>query len=588
MALVSGPTVGDAISDPQNGVAKLVAEITDNGKLVNDLFLRFLSRPGTPDEVNAATLMFQQLEDDHAKLVAEVEAYSKELAPKVAEREIERQGRVAALQAEIEARREIVKLTRPHAEKDQAERVAKAQAEIAEREKTLAEKLPEWEASQGDKTRWAPLVAAEVSATYPAKFTQQADNSIFVDGEKAKGTYRIAAPIPLDRVTGIRLEALVDDRLPARGPGRAGSGNFVVTEFTARWLPAAGSQKLVRSWDFSGADDSWEIESGAKVVADSGMRHVFGVGQPVGITTTLNGPAGLYLVEVVTGIRSAVTFTVQWTTASEPAFDAARSVRRAVSAADGGRAGMPIAIQAGAELTGLRIYVEGDQSVLPVDAVRLFAAEGGSPTDIKLTAQKASFAQSGYPIISALDGNSLADVNNGWAIAPQVGTDQTAKFDLATPLEGAKDKTLEVSIHQNFTDGQHSLGRFRLSVTDVAPPLNLGLPADVAAILAKPADQRTDADRAVLLAYARKQDKKYRKLQAELARQQQPLPEDQELKQLEAELASAQQPLQVDSKLQQLRRAVALSEEQLENKRLTVAQDIVWALINSPSFLYNH
>jgi WD40 repeat protein len=588
MALVSGPTVGDAISDPQNGVAKLVAEIADNGQLVNDLFLRFLSRPGTPDEVTAATLMFQQLEDDHAKLAAELEAYSKELAPKIAEREIERQGRAAALTAEIEARREIVKLSRPHAEKEQAERVAMTQAEIAAREKELAEKLPEWEAAQGDKTRWAPLVAAEISASYPARFVQQADQSVFVDGEKAKGTYRIASPIPLDRVTGIRLEALSDDRLPARGPGRAGSGNFVVTEFTARWLPAAGSQKLVRSWDFSGAEDSWEIESGAKVVADSGMRHVFGIGHPVGIKTALKEPGGLYLVEIVTGIRPGSTFTVQWTTAKDPAFDAARSVRRAVSAADGGRAGMPIAIQADAELTGLRIFVDGDQSVLPIDAVRLFAAEGGAPTDIKLTGAKATFAQGGYPIVSALDGNSLAEADNGWAIAPQVGTDQTAKFDLATPLEGAKDKTLEISIHQNFTDGQHSLGRFRLSVTDAATPLNMGLPGDVAATLAKPVDQRTDAERAVVLAYVRKQDKKYRKLQAELAAQQQPLPEDQELKQLETQLAAAQQPLQVDSRLQQLRRAVALSEEQLKNKRLTVAQDIVWALINSPSFLYNH
>jgi hypothetical protein len=60
------------------------------------------------------------------------------------------------------------------------------------------------------------------------------------------------------------------------------------------------------------------------------------------------------------------------------------------------------------------------------------------------------------------------------------------------------------------------------------------------------------------------------------------------LKQLEADLAIAQQPLPVDPKLRQLRRAVALSEEQLKNKRLTVAQDIVWALINNPAFLYNH
>jgi WD40 repeat protein len=588
MALVSGPTVGDAISDPENGVAKMVAEIADNRALVDDLFLRFLNRPGKPDEVDAATQMFEQLDADHAKIVAEAEAYAKELAPKIAEQEIERQGRVASLQAEIEVYRDLAKLHRPHAEREQAARVAKAQAALAEQDKKLVARLPKWEASQSKKTRWQPLVAAEMSATYPARFVQQPDNSIFVDGDKAKGTYRVAAPIPLDRVTGIRLEALADDRLPNKGPGRSGSGNFVLTEFTARWLPASGPQKLVRSWDFSGADNSWEIEAGAKVVADSGTRHVFATGQPVGIKTALKEPAGLYQVEVVTGIRSSAAFSLQWTTTKEPAFDSTRSARRSVRAADGGLAGTPIMIQVDSELTGLRIVVDGDQSVLPIDAVRLFAVEGGAHTDIKLTQAKATFAQGGYPIVSAIDGNSQADVNNGWAVAPQLGKNHSAKFDLVTPIESAKNGVLEVSLHQNFADSQHSLGRFRISVTDAAPPFDFGLPADIAAILAKPADQRTDADRAALLEVVRKGDKKYQKLQAEVVAQQQPLPEDQELKQLEAQLAAAQQALPVDSKLQQLRRAVALSQDQLKNKRLTVAQDIVWALINSPSFLYNH
>ncbi len=106
----------------------------------------------------------------------------------------------------------------------------------------------------------------------------------------------------------------------------------------------------------------------------------------------------------------------------------------------------------------------------------------------------------------------------------------------------------------------------------------------------KPADKRTDADRQILLGAASQDETKaIQKLQADLAAAQQPLPaKTARMKQLEAQLAAAQQPLPVDAKLQQLRRAVALSEEQLKNKRLTVAQDIVWALINNPSFLYNH
>ena len=589
MALVSGPTVGDAIIDPDNAVARLVAEVADNGELINQLFLRFLSRPGKPDEVAGASQMFEQVEADHAQLVAELAAYSKEVAAQVAERELERQGRVAALQAELEAHRDIVKLRRPREERERQERIAKAQAALAAYDQQLAAKLPEWETGQKSAMPWQTLDVVETGASYRARLTRQADGSIFVSGGRRKGAYRVAAPIGLDRVTGIRLEALADDRLPMRGPGRADSGNFAVTEFDARWLPASGALKLVKSWDFSSPADEWQTEEGAKVVSDSGTRFLFGTGKRnAGMKTSLKVPAGDYLLEVVSGIRSALTFTVQWSTAAQPSFDRSRSARRTLLADDGGRTVTPISIRTDAELTGLRILVDDDQAVLPIDAVRLFAAEGAGYADIKLHKAQATFSQGGYPVESAIDGNRTAEADNGWAVHPQVGQDHTAVFELASPLEGARGGVLELSIHQNYTDGQHSLGRFRISLTDAPSPMGFGLPVEIAAILAKPADQRNDAERNTLLAHVRKNDEPYKKLQAEVARQQQPLPADPRLQQLEADLAKAQQALPVDAKLQRLRRAVALSEEQLKNKRLTVAQDIVWALINSPSFLYNH
>jgi hypothetical protein len=318
------------------------------------------------------------------------------------------------------------------------------------------------------------------------------------------------------------------------------------------------------------------------------MRYLFGRRQPAGITTSLKEPAGAYLLEVVTGVRSAVTVTVQWSTANQPTFDDSRSVRRTLQAGEGGPSATPIAISADAALTGLRIFVNGEESMLPIDAVRLFAAETAGYADIKLQNAQASVSQGGYDVKSSVDGNATAETDNGWAISPDMGRDHAATFELASPLEGAKGRMLELMLQQSFYDGQHSLGRFRISVTGAAPELNFGLPPAIAAILARPAGERTDADRNALLARAREDDKRYKELQMELANHERPLAEDPRLKQLETDLAAAQQPLPLDPKLQQLRRAVALSEEQLKNKRLTVAQDVVWALINSPAFLYNH
>ncbi len=118
MALISGPTVGNAISDPENAVAKLVGAVKDNSQVVKDLFLRFLNRPGKPDEVKGATQLFDELDTEHAKLVADLTAYEKDLGPKLAQREIDRQNRIAGLQTELDAYRDLVKLRQPRAEEE--------------------------------------------------------------------------------------------------------------------------------------------------------------------------------------------------------------------------------------------------------------------------------------------------------------------------------------------------------------------------------------------------------------------------------------------------------------------------------------
>jgi hypothetical protein len=56
---------------------------------------------------------------------------------------------------------------------------------------------------------------------------------------------------------------------------------------------------------------------------------------------------------------------------------------------------------------------------------------------------------------------------------------------------------------------------------------------------------------------------------------------------LRQRLTEVSQPLPIDPKLAELRTAVDLSTRQLQNARLTFAQDLAWALINSPAFLFN-
>jgi hypothetical protein len=65
------------------------------------------------------------------------------------------------------------------------------------------------------------------------------------------------------------------------------------------------------------------------------------------------------------------------------------------------------------------------------------------------------------------------------------------------------------------------------------------------------------------------------------------VPEDPMLKKLKGVLANAELPVPIDPKLVQLRADAEMSEKQLANKRLTGAQDLAWAIINNPAFLFN-
>ena len=57
---------------------------------------------------------------------------------------------------------------------------------------------------------------------------------------------------------------------------------------------------------------------------------------------------------------------------------------------------------------------------------------------------------------------------------------------------------------------------------------------------------------------------------------------------LRNQLEVAKRPVQADPVLTRLHHDVEMSVQQAAARRLTVAQDIAWALINSPAFLFNH
>lgn len=80
---------------------------------------------------------------------------------------------------------------------------------------------------------WTVLEPTKTSAQNNTKLTVLDDGSILAAGEVPEtDVYQIEVTLPAGKMTAIRLEALTHSSLPNNGPGRAGNGNFVLSDFT--------------------------------------------------------------------------------------------------------------------------------------------------------------------------------------------------------------------------------------------------------------------------------------------------------------------------------------------------------------------
>jgi Protein of unknown function (DUF1553)/Protein of unknown function (DUF1549)/Bacterial Ig-like domain (group 2) len=169
------------------------------------------------------------------------------------------------------------------------------------------------------------------------------------------------------------------------------------------------------------------------------------------------------------------------------------------------------------------------------------ADEDSKAKPVKLVGPMATFQQDGYPVANAVDNNPAT----GWAIAPQLGIDHAAIFRLQGGVNAEKGVALTFVFDQRFGTG-HTIGKFRFSVTtDKNPRLQSPISPEFAKLLDTEPSKRTDKEKAELRNRYLAQDREYQRLAGDAAK-------------------------------------VPPSDA-----RVLGAQDLTWALLNSPAFLFN-
>jgi len=127
-----------------------------------------------------------------------------------------------------------------------------------------------------------------------------------------------------------------------------------------------------------------------------------------------------------------------------------------------------------------------------------------------------------------------------------------------------------------------------LSVATKTGDLQIGLSENFHALASTPVEQWNDADLELPKAYVRETSAERKEFVARLGRESMPLPEDELVATLLKRIERLSQPIGEDSLLVMLQNDVKESASQKNKARLTAAEDITWALINSPAFLFNH
>ncbi len=187
----------------------------------------------------------------------------------------------------------------------------------------------------------------------------------------------------------------------------------------------------------------------------------------------------------------------------------------------------------------------GNSGNFVLNELSLFAADDAEFAPVKLTNAHADFSQDRYAAAYAVDG---AVNKSGWAVAPKTGVEHVATFETVEKVGMDGSTRLRFVLDQRFR--QHSMGRFRISVTTSAPPFDgkkAELPAEIASVAGKKPAELTPEERATLIEHYAALDADYQKL----------------------------------------KRSVEEDSAGLGTSRLRGAQDLTWALINSPSFLFN-
>ncbi|HEY4310352.1 MAG TPA: PSD1 and planctomycete cytochrome C domain-containing protein [Pirellulales bacterium] len=180
------------------------------------------------------------------------------------------------------------------------EAVNDSRPEVVRRQEHLDRKFNEWLAAESPRaTHWKLLTPTAAASDVPT-LKILPDGSILASADQTKrDVFRVSVTNDLPRVTALRLEALPDDSLPKRGPGRIAYegpfGDFFLSEFTIRAVgeiakSSAATQSFASGKDTAAMAIDGDPQTGWSINGGQGRAHtaVFTLAAPLVAAKTID------------------------------------------------------------------------------------------------------------------------------------------------------------------------------------------------------------------------------------------------------------------------------------------------------------
>ncbi|MEO5803932.1 MAG: DUF1553 domain-containing protein [Verrucomicrobiota bacterium] len=390
--------------------------------------------------------------------------------------------------------------TMPLPTSEQREKIKRFDAEIAAMEKKLDTASPEvfadlaeWEKTSTASNAWTTLEPIDYKSMAGPTFKKLEDNSLLATNmPPAKDTYTVTLRSTVSNLSALRLEVLADESLPANGPGRNATGNFLLNQFEASYQPnakAAQQAQFVRI-ELPGEN---RILSLAEVQVFKGETNLALKGKATQSSVDFEGPPQL-AIDGNTNGNFDVTKTTHTKTENNPWWEVDLGAEQFFDA---------IMIwnrtdaDVGERLAGARVVVlnakreqlwESKIAEAPKPSVRL-AINGEQP--IKFARASASFTEKNYSIAATIEEQMQPKM--GWSVDGGKGKNQTAIFETVRPLPPGD---LTIKLVQNLGKKQ-TIGRFRISAASLPSPV-IVVPEALVPVLAIAPEKRSDEQKTEL------------------------------------------------------------------------------------------